>query len=384
MAVFQSLLLVLAMFAVGCGGQKSPMGVPTSPAQVVASISVANPVDVAVNSATNRIYVLNDDDGTHPGTVTMIDGNTNSVTATGVVLPDPTTIAVNSTTNKIYASDGVNSLVVINGATNSTQSIPASVGDSVCPIAVDPAIDRIYSICDAANLTVIDGATNNVSIVGVATGVYGDSPNHIAFNSATHDVYVSNASRGGSTEVTKIDGTTLQTSSVPLNGASFSSYDVAVNSLTNKVYVSGGELLAIIDGKTLSTQTMTIGGFAGLIAVNSATNNIYFRSKESAASPDSVTVMDGSTLVATTVPTGQYAAAIVVDEGINQTYVVNRDSATVTVIDGASNATTTLPVAYAPEHAALNPITHRLYVTSFCSDVSSCANGTVTVIEGPH
>jgi DNA-binding beta-propeller fold protein YncE len=150
--------------------------------------------------------------------------------------------------------------------------------------------------------------------LGVAFGTRDVVPSHIAVNSATHDVYVSNASRGGSTKVTKINGTTLQTSAVALNGVPLSIYDVAVNPRTNKIYVSGGELLATIDGKTLSSQlssqTMTIGDSEGLIAVNAATNKIYFRSKESAGSQDSVTVMDACSLATSVVPTGQYPASI--------------------------------------------------------------------------
>jgi len=219
LAALGTLLLLLVVFAVGCGGPTSSAGRATSPAHVLATISVPNPVDVAVNSETDRIYVANHGDGVHPGTVTVIDGDTNSITATVVVGPYPGLIAVNSTTNRIYVPDGVNSLVVIDGATNGTQSIATSVGSSVCPIAVDPVINRIYLICgEAPELTVIDEATNKVSIVPVATSGYGDFPSHIAVNSSTHDVYVSNSSRGGSTELTKINGTTLQTSAVPLNG----------------------------------------------------------------------------------------------------------------------------------------------------------------------
>jgi YVTN family beta-propeller protein len=174
LAVFELLLLVLVVFAAGCGGPTSSAGRLISPAHVLATISVPNPVGVAVDSATDRIYVSNWGNGKHPGTVTVIDGDTNLVTATVVVGTYPGPIAVNSTTNRIYVPDGVNSLVVIDGATNSTQSIAAFVGDSVCPIAVDPAVNRIYLICGGpTQLTVIDGATNNVSIVGVATAGYG-------------------------------------------------------------------------------------------------------------------------------------------------------------------------------------------------------------------
>lgn len=384
-AAFQAPLLLLIALANGCGGSSPPVSSPPTPAQVLTTVSIANPVDVAVNSATNRIYVASNGDGINPSTVTVIDGTTNLVIATVTVGPYPCAIVANPISNKIYVSDGTHSMTIIDGASNATQNISVSGGSSVCALAVDTTINRIYCLDGGTGtFTVIDGATNNVSVVGVSSANYWDSPSHLSINSATHNVYVSNRSRGGTSEVTAIDGATLQTSAVTLNGVPFSDYEVAANPSTNKIYVSGGELLAIIDGKTLSLQTITIGDSAGLIAVNSATDKIYFRSKRSAGSQDSVTVMDGSTLNTSVVPTGQNPAAIIVDEALNQVYVVNSDSGTVTVIDGASNATTTLAAGRSPGRSVLNPVTHRLYVTSFCSDVACGANGTVTVIEGAH
>jgi len=57
----------------------------------------------------------------------------------------------------------------------------------------------------------------------------------------------------------------------------------------------------------------------------------------------------------------------------------------VTVIDGASNATGTLPVDVSPIREALNPTTHRVYVVNACGKNPKCGdNGTLTVIDGPH
>src|SRR5215472_3239942 len=172
LAVSEALLLLLVIMAGGCCGSPAPtqMLAPVSvPAHVLATISVRNPVGVAVNPATNRIYVANAGDGIHPSNGSVIDGNPNLVTAEVTVGPYPCAIAANSVTNKIYVSDGTDSMTVIDGATNSTKSISVSGGSSVCVVAVDTAINRIYCLNGGtATFSVIDGATNNVSMVPVA------------------------------------------------------------------------------------------------------------------------------------------------------------------------------------------------------------------------
>ena len=65
------------------------------------------PVAVAVNAATNKIYVANNRDNT----VTVIDGAT---TATVNVGQEPDAIAVNAATNLVYvANSGDNTVTVI-------------------------------------------------------------------------------------------------------------------------------------------------------------------------------------------------------------------------------------------------------------------------------
>src|SRR5690349_14983814 len=72
------------------------LGVPTvAGAHTVTTIPVGtDPIAVAVNAATNRIYVVNQ----YSDTVTVIDGATNA-TATVPVGSFPITVAVNARTN---------------------------------------------------------------------------------------------------------------------------------------------------------------------------------------------------------------------------------------------------------------------------------------------
>jgi DNA-binding beta-propeller fold protein YncE len=77
---------------------------------VTATVPVGkNPVAIAVNPVTNKIYVANCPDlssrtvGTN-GTITIIDGDTNNSETVEAGLC-PTAVAVNPTTNKIYIAN---------------------------------------------------------------------------------------------------------------------------------------------------------------------------------------------------------------------------------------------------------------------------------------
>jgi len=55
--------------------------------------------------------------------------------------------------------------------------------------------------------------------------------------------------------------------------------------------------------------------------------------------------------------------------------LISRSSQAVTVIDGASNSTTTVSVGNSPTCVAVNPVTNKTYVANYRND-------SVTVIDG--
>lgn len=65
--------------------------------------------------------------------------------------------------------------------------------------------------------------------------------------------------------------------------------------------------------------------------------------------------------------------AVAVDAAADTVYVANVDGGTVTVIDGATNATSKIAVGSQPDAIAVNPRTAKTYVANY-------AGGTVTVI----
>ena len=124
-----SLLLVLG-FLSGCGSSSSSTLTPTStPARVIATIPVGlSPGGIDVNPVTNRIYVADGD-----GTVSVIDGATNSVVGTVPVGMSASQAVVNPVTNKIYVLTDGQSVTVIDGATNSTTTLAARGGSLGSP-----------------------------------------------------------------------------------------------------------------------------------------------------------------------------------------------------------------------------------------------------------
>ena len=371
--------------------------------RVTAAVDVGNaPNAVAVNQATNRIYVSN----LNSNNVTVIDGSNNS-TAVVNVGTGPRAIAANPITNKIYVANGASATVtVIDGSTNTTT--PVNVGTTPAAIAVNPITNKIYVANLAGNsVTVIDGLTNATATVGPLT-----SPRSIAVNPVTNKIYVTSQTTNN---VTVIDGTTNTPTPVNVSATSFA---VAVNPVTNKIYVTnpggglGGGTVTVIDGSNnnptpVATATTTpidlavnpvtnmvyvtnvgsnsvtaidgsnhmtqinTGATQFGIAVNTVTNKIY------AGMPggNQIAVIDGSSQNVTMLNGGTGPDAIGVDPVTNRTYVVNRNSNNVTVVDGATNNTASVLTDAGPVAVAVNPATNKIYVANY-------AGNDVTVIDG--
>jgi DNA-binding beta-propeller fold protein YncE len=386
------------------------------PQTVSATVGVGSPPSsVAVNGVTNKIYVATCTTGSSTnGTVTAIDGNTDTTTTVtaGVC---PWAVAVNPATNKIYVANhghvslicgsciSYGSVTVIDGTTNSTTTIIDPNAKFPQAVAVNPVTNKIYVANWSSNITVIDGATNSITTLSDPNA--GD-PIAVAMNSVTNKIYVANYL---SNNVTVVDGGTNSISTVTDPNA-IAPDSVAVNSVTNTIYVANegnyptanhGNVTKI-DGSTNSTATITdpnaiapgaySRGFA--VAVNSVTNKTYVTNFNDLALKvnGGVDVIDGVSNAFTTVtdPNAIAPIAVAVDSATNIIYVANagcflenngcsNNAGGVTVIDGATDSITTIvdPNANAPIALAINPVTHTIYVANYLSN-------NVTVISGPN
>ncbi len=145
----------------------------------------------------------------------------------------------------------------------------------------------------------------------------------------------------------------------------------------------------------VTVATIPVGSNPFGVAVNPMTNQTYvanqFCGGAPCPSPGTVTVIDGATNGTTTVNVGVYPNAVAVNPTTNKIYVANRcgndlnchSLSTVTVIDGATNNTTNVNVGAFPDAIAVNAAANKIYVVNDCGNDPSCqSGGTVTVIDG--
>jgi DNA-binding beta-propeller fold protein YncE len=368
-----------------------------------------NPVAIAVNPATNKIYVANCPDLTSRtvginGTITVIDGETN-ISETVEAGLCPAAVAVNPATNKIYVANvghtslycgscfDYGNITVIDGVTNVTTTVKDPNAKFPVAVAVNPVTNKIYVANNwngsSGNVTVIDGATNSTTSVSV-----GPWPNDLAVNTATNKIYVTSFNPyvlETSTAVSLIDGAT--NSYVALTDPNADDpIAVAVNPITNKIYVANnGNVgkngtnigsITVIDGATNSITNLVDANANSphAVAINPVSNKVYIANANSV-----VTELDGATNSITTItdPSATNScnsfgtSNVVIDSTRNLAYVANCGSNNVTVIDGTTNSVVTVTDSSAvrPIAVAVNSVTNKIYV-------ANAGSNNVTVIDG--
>ncbi len=306
-----------------------PMLIATSVSaqSLLTTVSVGSgSTGVAVNPVTNRIYTANQ----FGGTVTVVDGTSNTVITNIPVGGGPYGIAVNPNTNRIYvANRNTGGVDVIDGATNSVIAHvpmpPSTVG-----VAVNPVTNRIYATedcCTYPNLYVIDGASNTV----LTTVNIGGRTIGIDVNPATNKVYIPDAAGA---RVVVLDGSTnTVVTSVPVNGYVLG---VGANPATNKVYASLGSnanTVVVIDGNTNTVvRNIPVSGpyWPG---INPIANRIYFGCLSGGS--NAVCIIDGfSDTVVAAIPTSGWPVDADANPNIGRAYAASQNSKLYVIEDG--------------------------------------------------
>ena len=115
-----------------------------------------NPVAVAVNPVSNKIYVANYGDGT----VSVIDGTKNTATSVAVG-GAPSSLAVAAATNKIYVTNFYSSLIMLDGVDDSVAG-SVFVGYGPIAAAVNAASNTIYVANQLSNdIGIVAGANSD-------------------------------------------------------------------------------------------------------------------------------------------------------------------------------------------------------------------------------
>jgi len=338
------------------------------------------PAGIAINPATNTIYVTNHDSNT----VSVINGATNTMVATIPVGNNPMAIAVNPVTNTIYVGNfGETSVSVISGVTNAVTAT-LTVGTNPAAIAVDSAANIIY-VADwgSSQGSIINGATN-----AVTTLTSGQFPSAMASNPVTTMAYSVNYNNSSPT-VSVLDGANASIANIT-SAASVGPLMVAVNPITNTIYSAEGnrDWIEYINGATNALVSVKLGIKAytqSAILLNPITNFIYIANLGS----NSVTVIDGATrAVVSNLAVGTAPTSLAIDTQTNTIYVANNASYTGTTINVINGATATAPatvsgtiytVGAGPAAMAVNPVTNTLYVANAGSPTTR--GTTVSVIN---
>ncbi len=305
-------------------------------------------------------------------------------------------IVADPATNKIYvtnfgtgAAHG-NTVTVIDGASNATTTV--TVGSRPEFLVANPVTNKIYvNNRFDSTVSVINGANNAVikTISGFSNPIVSD------VNPVTNKIYVPNSGNGTDNTMGIIDGSTdtlINTITVGLVPVG-----AAVNPVTNKIYVinqcgnsnncTDHGTVTVVDGVTLQTTSVDVGWNPAVILINQLTNKIYVLNAcgNSSGSADclangtpvqgTVTVIDGASNATSSINTGMASGALAVNQVTNEAYVANGGDNTVTFINGATLATSSVTVGTEPADVEVNPVTYKIYVTNY-------GDNTITMIDG--
>lgn len=281
---------------------------------LLARIPVGNePVSMASNPDTNRVYVAN----SGSGNVSVIDGRTDKVIATVPVGDLPYTITVNRLANKVYVSRTFSDVtVIVDGKTNLPTTVNAGVGDAV---AAESLYQNTYlTSFESPQVTVFDGANDHVSKV--------ETPNHM--------------------------------------------WAMAASPRTNKIYAVsvGNSNVTIIDGTSHATRVVRTGKIPCAVAVDYNSGKAFVANFAS----NDVTVIDGvRDSVVGTLSVGPKPQAIAIDSNKHKVYVASTHESTITILDAINNSVLgTVKMQKAPSAIAVNSQSHVAVVLSLDGELA--------------
>jgi YVTN family beta-propeller protein len=182
---------------------------------------------IAVHPHLNRVYVAND----FSGFLTVIDGSQKKVLTNVNLACSPFGVAVNTATQRVYVGTeacAAGSVYVIDATTNTLLTTIATTGVSMNYAAVDQNHNRLYLTDDINGFYAIDGNTNTV--IGLVTGL--NKAHGVAAVPSTQKAVEADS---GSNKIKIING------NIPGIGGSKAvgrkPVAVAVNGVTRRIYV---------------------------------------------------------------------------------------------------------------------------------------------------
>ncbi len=275
------------------------------------------PVALTWAAQRNRLYAA-----CSLGGVTVINCAANSVIKEVATGQSPAALCWNATNNKVYCANRQDSTLTIIDGTSDSVLVHRRVGAGPSAACWHPTLNRVYVANSAANtVTVIDGLTNGV----LATIAVGTEPVAVIPDDVYNQVFVINR---GSSSVTVISAANVAFPDefVPL-GPSHAVW----NPQQEKVYVActNGNQVGAIHAVTRQVETFFVGSQPRGLAWMATPSRLYVANSGSAT----VSIVNcASNSVIKTLPTGRTPHAVCYNPFANRVYVANAGDGTITVI----------------------------------------------------
>ncbi len=344
------------------------------PPSVLSITAGSGPVGMALNPATERIYVANQSSNN----VTVIDATTNLVVTTIPVGKAPSAVAVNAQTNTIYVADRDSAdVAIINGASNSVTYVGVPSTGAPDSIAVEPGTGNVYVGTGGPGILAVINTTTNQVMYPDPSALFG--PIALASSPLSGRMYVADVL---DSDLEIYEGATT----FLLNSVSMAKPQaLAVNAPSVNVADGTGGLRVIDETGMTAPLQFAAGSNPHAIATNPADNTIYL-ADQSPAAGQAATVTQfaaSNNSVVATYAVGPSAVPartpspnkIAIDTAANLVYVANEGSNTVSIIDGGvRNVLPTVTTGTTPTAILVDPLKCAAYVTNFGS-------GTVSVIQ---
>lgn len=230
----------------------------------------------AVNLLTDRVYVAgcNNYIKLSPCFVTVIDGRSNTVVTT---IPITTVkngflagITANPVTNLVYVSDNTDgTVVVIDGKTNTVKSTIA-LNAHPWGLTINPFNNLLYVTTGSSSIDIINGGNNTITKASTGAGTYSEN---VGVDLLSRHVFVVNTQFGpSSTVVLSATGTFIASA---LTGED--AYGVDVDPFTNLAFVASATTgnTDVVNGANNTAEVPIEGTSPFFISVNPFSQKVY-------------------------------------------------------------------------------------------------------------
>jgi hypothetical protein len=195
----------------------------TDTATTVPFASGVDPTDLAVNPATDSVYVATYDTNTSAGVMEVLNGSTN-LFAPGFAFPAYAELLVNTTANQIWAA--ASPVEIIDGANNSVNTVTGTSG-----LTID-----IGALNTTTNYGYMAGPNNVYVINGAASGpAFSASPSPLAFGNQTQGT----TSSAMTLTVTNTGTADMTITTVTPGGTNMADFTIGADACANETVPAG-------------------------------------------------------------------------------------------------------------------------------------------------